>query len=201
MKYVSIDIETTGLKPGFHQMIEFGAVMEDTENPLPICQLPKFRALIKHNEYTISPFCIGLHKDLLDELTFKQRKNPLAWYTKLEDETHLCMQGALTNLFSHWLRENGIDTAVTKVVVAGKNFQGFDLKFIEPVFMSKIQFHRRVLDPTVLFTLPTDKEPPNLGKCAERAGLEFTGDGYHTAVSDAIMVIELLRAGWKRIDA
>lgn len=36
MKYVSIDIETTGLNPEVHQVIELAAVLEDTENLRPI---------------------------------------------------------------------------------------------------------------------------------------------------------------------
>ena len=200
MKYVSIDIETTGLEPGFHQVIEFGAAIEDTENLIPICKLPTFRALIKHNEYTISPFCLRLHKDLLDELTGFQKNNPGGWedYYK-EINTYVCMDSALPYLFTGWLKKNGIDPT-QKVVVAGKNFNKFDLPHIKPILKSSVKFHRRVMDPTTLFTLPTDQEPPNLGECARRAGLEFTGNGYHSAVGDAIMVIELLRAGWNKLE-
>ena len=56
------------------------------------------------------------------------------------------------------------------------------------------------MDPTTLFTKPTDKKPPNLDECAKRAGIEFKMNGYHSAVSDALMVVELLRAGWKRLE-
>jgi DNA polymerase III epsilon subunit-like protein len=61
---------------------------------------------------------------------------------------------------------------------------------------AKVPFHHRTLDPVTLFTRPCDKELPNLSECAKRAGIDFKGTGYHTAVSDAVMVIELLRAGW-----
>lgn len=196
MKYVSIDIETTGLDPSYHQMIEFGAAIEDTEKQLSTCELPKFRALIKHDDYVINPYCLRLHAKLLDELTLKQKDNPAAWYIWYEeDKTYVCRPDALTFLFKQWLTNNGISPD-TKVIVAGKNFNKFDINFIDPIFKSQIKFHRRVLDPVVLFTQPTDQEPPNLSECAKRAGVEFTGSGYHTAVSDAVMVIELLRKGW-----
>ena len=35
MRYISIDLETTGLDSENNQIIEFGAVLEDTNNILP----------------------------------------------------------------------------------------------------------------------------------------------------------------------
>ncbi len=49
MKYLSIDIETTGLDPLKDQLLSFGAIIEDTENPLPFDEIPKFHAAIKRN--------------------------------------------------------------------------------------------------------------------------------------------------------
>ena len=52
MKYVSIDIETTGLDPETCQTIQIGAGIEDTNNPLPIEDLPRFKCLVEHPQYT-----------------------------------------------------------------------------------------------------------------------------------------------------
>jgi len=197
MKYVSIDIETTGLDPLDHQVIEFGAVIEDTENPLQICGLPSFRALIKHDRIDISPFCLKMHMDtgLLEELTKRQKERPKTWHDFI-DGTHICQPSALTPIFKRFLKSNGIDPDL-RVIVAGKNFNGFDRLFLDRLPLA-INYHHRVLDPMPLFVRPGDKEPPNLAECAKRAGVEFKGTGYHTAVSDAIMVVELLRKGWNK---
>ena len=42
MKYISIDIETTGLDPENCQILSIGAVIEDTLNQLPFEELPTF---------------------------------------------------------------------------------------------------------------------------------------------------------------
>ena len=42
MKYLSLDIETTGLDKEKCSIIQFAAVVEDTSNPLPYHELPKF---------------------------------------------------------------------------------------------------------------------------------------------------------------
>ena len=51
MKYLSLDIETTGLDPNIHQIIEIGAVLEYSH--LPVDELPSFRILIKHKNLVI----------------------------------------------------------------------------------------------------------------------------------------------------
>ena len=49
MKYVSIDIETTGLDPKLDQVLEMAAIVEDTEEKLKYSIAPKFRALFVYD--------------------------------------------------------------------------------------------------------------------------------------------------------
>ena len=58
MKYVSIDIETTGLDPETCQILQVGAVIEDTQNLLPLEELPKFNCIVEHPAYTGSPYAL-----------------------------------------------------------------------------------------------------------------------------------------------
>ena len=53
MKYVSIDIETTGINPLVNDIIEFAAVIDDTNAKVPIENLPKFHRYIKKDEHII----------------------------------------------------------------------------------------------------------------------------------------------------
>lgn len=195
MKYVSIDIETTGLDCNENQMIEFGAVIEDTENVLPIKDLPRFRALLLHKCYNVSPFCLTFHDELYKELVENIGKD--YWVREAQNLSRSVVLGpgshdSLAHEFLDFLVKNNMNG---KIVVGGKNFNGFDKGFIQ-LIMPNVKFCHRTLDPSALFTRPEDKLPPSLADCARRAGIEFKENGYHTAISDAIMVIELLRAGW-----
>lgn len=200
MKYISIDIETTGLNPDVNQMIEFAAVLEDTENPLPVEGLPQLRILLPHDEYIINSYCIKLHSELfktLGKLTYSEWETLggdfySVRFSKIFVESYA--RKRLCKIFTSWLEANGYSDK--KIVVAGKNFNGFDANFLKN-YMPTIKFHHRVLDPMALFIKSTDKLPPSLDECAKRAGVSFKEDGYHTALSDAMMVIELLREGWK----
>jgi oligoribonuclease (3'-5' exoribonuclease) len=50
MKYISVDIETTGLDPEKNKIISVAAIIEDTENKLPFDQCPKFNVAVLQNE-------------------------------------------------------------------------------------------------------------------------------------------------------
>lgn len=68
MKYVSIDIETTGLDPKRNQIVEIGAVLDEIGSTTPIEDLPKFRAVIIHGEMQMGAYCANLHRNLWPEI-------------------------------------------------------------------------------------------------------------------------------------
>ena len=68
MKYVSIDIETTGLDKDKNQILEVGAVLDELGSDTPVEDLPKFRAVIIHEQMQINAYCADLHKDLWPEI-------------------------------------------------------------------------------------------------------------------------------------
>jgi len=51
MKYVSIDIEATGLDHTYCQMIEFGAVLDDLRHQRPLDELPQFHCYVLRDKY------------------------------------------------------------------------------------------------------------------------------------------------------
>ena len=96
----------------------------------------------------------------------------------------------------HVFDEQG-KTCIKDVLVAGKNFAGFDLKFLEmlPNFGRAFKFFHRFIDPMMLYFDPlTMKTPPSLDVCLKLAGIEK--EVQHTAVEDAIDVIKCLRFKW-----
>jgi len=82
----------------------------------------------------------------------------------------------------------------TYLTCAGKNFAGFDKKFLEllPRWKQVFSIRSRVLDPGILFVdWKNDESVPSLFECKQRAGIE--GIVTHNAVEDAMDVVMLLR--------
>jgi len=219
MKYISLDVETTGLEKDRYQILSIGAILEDTEKKLGFEEIPKFHAAILHNEITGSPFAINMNKDLIEAIVQYQtaetqdEKNDLVQMTGIqfykEDQVvegfyrWLCDNDLVDYKFTDMMVriENGKSypalTSKTKPVsinVAGKNFASFDKLFLErlPRWQQVIRIRQRIIDPSVIFTNWKDDDTlPNLQTCKERAKIE--GIVTHNALEDAWDVIQLLR--------
>lgn len=198
MRYVSIDLETTGLDPDKDDIVEFGAVIDDLEHPKPVEQLPRFHAYVlphrvdpqykhlapaaqvKHARYHGDPYALSMHPTIFRRIAKRE-----AGYNYYEPDV-------LLNFFNAWLSNHGL---TEKIVFAGKNFASFDLQFLKKIPNWYIfDRNHRTFDPTPLFfKLGEDKVPPSMGVCLKRAG--FPHDVVHTAVEDAISVIRLIRHG------
>lgn len=180
--YASIDVETTGLDPTTHDIIQFGMVLDDWHTPIE--QLPTLSILVANEsgQYNVSPYCVFTHAEL-----FKQLSKPD------ELEVRWCYQHELAEIVGNFLNENGY--RAEKLFCAGKNFAGFDRQFLEALdgWTEMIPMHHRTLDPLPYFYNPrVDFEnPPDLQTCLDRAGIKRKVE--HTALQDALDVVELLR--------
>ena len=197
MIYISMDLETTGLDAENCQILEVGAVLEDTNNILPLDELPTYHAYIKHPRGNISGniFALNLNAGIIEKLKNEKEYKDKYNYIKVED---------LADDFLAWCKiqgleikekhhSNGTDFSCT-ITVAGKNFAGFDRKFLDkvPGFSKKIRMRQRVLDPAILFTRwHEDDAPPSLDECNARIG--HTVPVSHLAIDDAVDVVRLLR--------
>lgn len=192
MKIASIDIETTGLDPETCQILSIGAVIEDTEKKLPFDKIPKFHIAIARDFIQGEPFALNMNKELIGLINkYNSLKNPTA-VEEFQEEVDLFFttEELASKYLNTWLRYHfGTD----KITVAGKNFTGFDLKFLQKLpDWDKINIHRRAIDPASLFVdWKTDKELPSLDTCKQRAGL--AGVVTHNALEDAYDVVEVLR--------
>lgn len=213
MKYVSIDIETTGINRDFCDLIEFAAIIEDTENQLPYEEVPKFHCYLKPPRpegYRGELYAINMHVDSgvwaemnrLEQLQRRiDRKDEELTDQDYKDAIKFISPRKLLNQFSTFLVDNGYENKehnsnrppivdLGKVVVAGKNFFAFDWNYLEPLFGERIC--RRSIDPAIWYMNPAiDKAPPGTSECLKRAGLTATGE--HTALGDAWDVICLTR--------
>jgi hypothetical protein len=222
MKYVSIDIETTGLNPLTCNTLSIGAIIEDTNNPMPYEELPKFHVAILHNELNGSPFAINMNKDLIETIVQYQtakdqdEKNDLVQMTgmqflKLEDvaqafhdflyENNMLDFRLDLNMGQHLRSVNGkmlpligIRNKPTTITAAGKNFGTFDKLFLEqiPSWNRVIKFRSRIIDPSILYV--DWKNDEQLPSLNEcKERANVPGVVTHNALEDAWDVIQTLR--------
>lgn len=168
MKYLSIDIETTGLDPDKHQILEFAAVLDDLENPRPMSVLRYYHRLIRWDDYVINDYCLDLHQNLLSLI---HRNPPM---TILIDQ--------LGPEFSAWLVMMGVKGQYN---VAGANFAGFDGVFLKWVPEFPPWFYRVIDVGNLFFEKDMDRLP----------GLEdiMPNDEPHRALPDAMSVVRAIR--------
>lgn len=193
MKYISIDIETTGLVPDESDIIEFGAVYDDLRNPLPLDQLPRFHAYFSKKTFRGAAKALSMHANI-----FKLIAEP-------PDDIQVMNIKNLMWPFTNWLSKIDYPFNEKKkryeINVAGKNAAGFDIPFLKHHIPGRwpdeknwceVYFKHRVIDPSILYFDPSiDDGLPDLKVCMERAGIG--GEVAHTAVEDALVVVQLVR--------
>lgn len=186
MRVVSIDIETTGLDPTIHRVLEVGACVFDTNGGTPPEAWPRFNALLIYpdqEKMPISPYCAKLHTQ---NGLWDRYANP--------QEVNRCQVNEFFDRFDVWLTRNSVPRPVT---VAGKNFGSFDLQFLKRLPNWNLRLHHRHFDPAVLYYQPGDSVIPDLNLCCVRSGLDYKTN--HTAVDDAIFTARLVIEGLKKL--
>jgi len=221
MRYISIDVETTGLDPQNCQILSIGAVIEDTNKQVPIEELPTFHGIIKRENISGSIFAINMNKDLIQAIKDYSTANTPELKASVEESFgakfyhedeivealfHFCYDNGLVPVDPNFLNQqvkivNGrtypvLSSKMPRVYLncAGKNFAVFDKKFLEllPRWKQVFSIRSRVLDPGILFVDWVDDESvPSLDECKHRARID--GIVTHNAVEDAMDVVKLLR--------
>jgi hypothetical protein len=186
-RYISIDIETTGLNPKCDQVLELAAIIDDWKSPVE--QLPAFHCYVKHDVYHGDAYAINLNARIFKILADPQSVKPQRVVHSLANPTDqtltIALQGVtrinfilkpeeVAGYFVEWLRENRIN----KFTAAGKNFGIFDYQFLKELPNSSIltsRMHHRSIDPAILFWDPTidGSKLPNLDECLKRAGVKI----------------------------
>lgn len=203
MKYLSIDIETTGLDVNRCQVLSIGIVIEDTNKKIPIDSLPTFHCGIVRHSFSFGElFALDLNRDLIQTIN-KWNEADSSNKKIIEQQTGMvfCEESDVCILIREFLKKHDVvtkgDNQITHLTVAGKNFGTFDKLFLEnlPRWKQYFKIRQRIIDPSVLFVdWFNDESLPSLSLCKERAG--FNKHVSHDAVDDAKDVIRLLRNGY-----
>ena len=69
MKYVSIDLETTGLSHERNQILTFSGIVEDTSRKLPFDECPKLNVYVLHEELIGSPFALNMNSKIVASIS------------------------------------------------------------------------------------------------------------------------------------
>lgn len=178
MKYISLDLETTGTNPDRDQILQISMVLEDTSKPeVAVEELPHFTAFLKHERIEGSAYALGMNGWILDIISGRSKEIPK--YPVLD----LWIEEALAFIDLHFGKENAS--------IAGKNVGTFDLQFLPWIIRKRIKY--RVMDVGPLFTdFANDKWIPDLTTCKKRAGIDTPVA--HDAREDALDVIRLIRS-------
>ena len=190
MRYVSIDIETLGLDLS-SSIVEIGAVIDDLSKKEPLDKLPTFHCYIKMDSYRGEPYAMSMHSEILKKIAKKEEGYSYLY----PNEVGLTFKKFLINNdFEQDSRNNPKGQKKITINVAGKNFSGFDSRFLEEHtnFHDHVRVRSRIIDPAILFYQEGDRYLPSLDKCLERAGIDKKVD--HTAVNDSLDVIRLIRS-------
>lgn len=162
MKYLSIDIETTGLDPETDQILSIGVIVEDTTKKLSFEEIPKFHCAIVHEKLRGGLFALNLNRDLIQTINSWVYAEDSDEQKAIEQDTGMifCKEDEVVkHLFRFLFIHNMLDPSVydfaldktieikdgvtyptitsstkkTHLNVAGKNFGTFDKLFLEKV--------------------------------------------------------------------
>ncbi|RTK96718.1 MAG: hypothetical protein EKK64_03155 [Neisseriaceae bacterium] len=193
MKYLSIDIETTGLDFKKCDIIQFAAVIDDLENPKPIWSLPKLKIYFKKKYFKATAQALALHAKFNPDIFEKISK--IKEHEEKEDAFCIKLKD-LPIYLNNFLTKNGFEPDeknIISITACGKNVASFDLRFLLKKIKKwgNLKFRHRSMDPAILYYEIGDKELPDMKTCFERANIkkEIT----HDACEDALDVIRLIR--------
>lgn len=183
MKICSIDLETTGLNPDIHDIVEFSLVIDDYAKWQPCDSLPFFQCYVeKEGSYVGDPMALSMHSKIFHKLATKSGN-----IVSLRN----LMYKLRNFLTAHGFEPDKNDQI--EIFVAGKNFAMFDLPFLQKHISdwAGIKINRRIIDVGSMYLDPFKETVPNLQQCLTAAKLHE--EVSHSAYEDALQVLKLIR--------
>lgn len=183
MKLLALDVETGGLDPKKHSLLEAAFVKQEDDGSR---QTLRF-LFPNHNGYRVQAFAARMHGEngLWNELILYSTDD----YFARQVTNELCICTPDSALVVDKVKEflGGIPKHYTLI---GKNVTGFDLPFLyEQSDFDRGFFRHRAIDVGTLFLRPNDSLVPDLKECLTRAGMK--GTVLHRATDDAVACLDL----------
>ena len=207
MKYVSMDLETTGVMVRDHsRILMISMVVEDTkQHNVPVEDLPHFTAIVQNEAFQGEATALVMNAWILVAIEFHKSKmtaekffirqselgipqDTIAKGVAAQQKYAIAPMDKIVPSANLFLSEHF--GTKDKITVAGKNAAGFDMTFL-PMEL-KDRFRHSVIDPGSIFWNPdTDRMLPHSSEVMKRAGLPYVDA--HDALGDARMMINALR--------
>lgn len=155
MKYLAIDIETTGLDTQRDQVLEVGCIIDTLPKNggtlSPVHSLPRFRVLIRHDNVSGHPTALAMNHKILSAIASQnkcvncQTVIPEVEFDKrlfygFTEERIFCPKCSTGQNVPIRLKQSYVSTLLcrflkgyfkeTKITIAGKNVAGFDVPFL-----------------------------------------------------------------------
>lgn len=171
--YLAIDLETTGLVPEAHQILQVGAVWDDGGK---LEELKKINFLIQREDYSGQAYALQMNAGILKQIATGATELPIL------DRVQAIQ---FINEFVNKCVGNDKD----KIFVAGKNAAGFDIPFMKWAGFCVDRFKHRVIDPGSMYYSDFGY-PPSLGEINDKLGLDAVT---HDALDDALNIVKVIR--------
>lgn len=176
------DIETTGLHPDWHELIQLGISISDWEGNLFPSRRMEMSFSMKHPERVV-PFVRDMHfkSGLFLSVKLEEEDEPRPYVTNGRP-----LHDNMTTL-ECWADIVLMRDPETKILLAGHNISNFDLRFLEHKGIDLQDLHperfdHHVLDIWPLIVTLLGPEHGHLHSAAKHLGLEVQD---HTALKDA----------------
>lgn len=181
MKYISLDLETTGLKvKEFSRIIGLSMVIEDTENIQDVYELPHLTFLVNQGEFVGEPYALSMSENSKFLRMIATNDRSLCDILS-PDEAKARIK--------HFVKFHFPDR---KPIVAGQNVGTFDLRFLSEL---EDLFCFRTIECGSVFIDWKRGGPQSLLNVKKKLGVE--GEVTHNMYDDALDVIRCLRKNYQ----
>lgn len=186
MQIFAVDLETTGLNPKIHSIVEVAIISWNLNETQAV---ERFHRYITPEDMVWSKYCLHLHSKMIEAIKTIPKNCEVAF-----DKPKQIPATQLVSEIKAWLLSIGL---IDRMTACGKNFSSFDKPFFEALPNYTPLFKHRSLDPTVAYIEPVDAVPPDLKLCkfrAKKLGACFSSvETAHTAMEDCEDIKELMQ--------
>jgi DNA polymerase III epsilon subunit-like protein len=176
-KYISIDIETTGLNVQSDQILEVAAVLWEPDGN-DVMKFPYYQRYVKWDVLRGSPRALTMNAKIIEMMANLGNSHLGDGWVRI---------GNLGPSFKNWLLNHGIQDS-RGLHVIGKNVSGFDLRFLEKV-PNFPEFSHRCLDVGALYA--GTQGVPSTDELLARYPLPGIPGKGHEALYDARVALAL----------
>lgn len=202
MKYISLDLETTGLNSNNCHILQIGMIATDTTDlTTPVEDLPSLNIIVKYDQIIGEPYGLSMNARLLEIMSKTNITSTVENKFKNKFGQYVCKPEDVHDLIIEFLANNGYGpdkNGKYRITVAGKNVGSFDVQFLNnllemhnPDDCELMIKHKAIELGSLMFKPESDDHIPSLPECLSRAGL--SREVLHDAVEDARDVIYCIR--------